>query len=352
MDLVEQITATRDVRAFQFILRNPAAPSAVLLKLSTNTWQAYNPWGGHSLYPNGDNETRGLVVSFDRPTPPSLFEYDIYLVRWLEALAPEIGGVDFATNFDVHLDRALLERYKLVITGGHDEYWSKEEFDAFEDRIWRQGKHTCFFGGNTAYCQVRYGDLNAPPGGAALGRQLVCYKTSTDPILARAARDVRPLLATNNFRDGSRRPESMILGGAYQSWFDPSSPQRPPYVVVDNRWPWFAGTGLKVGDVAAEVVGYEWDNRDPAGDGRRLLDPRLSLNAPLGASAVHVVMRGVPRDVTGREGLAEATIYQSPAGATVFNAGSIRWSWGLTKTGFANAAFRRFNENLVRDLLR
>ena len=61
----------------------------MLCRLGTNTWQAYNPFGGHSLYPNDDDEARGLIVSFDRPTPPSLFEYDAYLVAWLEALAPD-----------------------------------------------------------------------------------------------------------------------------------------------------------------------------------------------------------------------------------------------------------------------
>jgi hypothetical protein len=34
----------------------------------------------------------------------------------------------------------------------------------------------------------------------------------------------------------------------------------------------------------------------------------------------------------------------------VFNAGSVRWVWGLGKEGFAQPAFKRFNENLVRAL--
>jgi len=69
-DVVEQTTATRDVKAIQWIVKNPARSGAVLLRLGTNTYQAYNDWGGHSLYPNGDDVVRGLIVSFDRPTPP------------------------------------------------------------------------------------------------------------------------------------------------------------------------------------------------------------------------------------------------------------------------------------------
>ena len=351
-DIVEQTTATRDVRACQWIVSNPRRSGAVLCRLGTNTWQAYNPWGGHSLYPNDDDEARGLIVSFDRPTPPSLFEYDAYLVAWLEALAPGIGGVDYAGNFDVHADATLMDPYRLVITGAHDEYWSKEEFDAFERRIFKQGRNVCFFGADAAYCQVRYGDLNAPLDGRFLGRQLVCYKTAADPIAARASKTGAGLLTTNTFRTGARRPETMLMGGAFQSWFDAASPQRPAYRVVRNDLPFFAGVGWNVGDVAAEVIGYEWDNRDPLGDGRRLWQAGQSEIAAIDLSTVTVLFRGEAIAADGKRGVAEATWFRSAAGAQVFNAGSVRWVWGLGKEGFVQPRFRLFNENLVRALAR
>jgi hypothetical protein len=349
-DVVEQTTATRDVRAASWIVTNPKRSGAVLARLGTNTYQAYNPWGGHSLYPNGDDEARGLMVSFDRPTPPSFFEYDAYLVAWLEALAPSIGGVDYAGNFDVHADPALIERYPLVITGSHDEYWSGEEFDAFQRRIFALGRNTAFFGADAAYCQVRYGDLNRAPGGIERGRQLVCFKTAFDPIIKRAGKLDPRRLTTNDFRADARRPETMLIGGAYQGWFEPASAQRPAYKVADNGLPFFAGTGWKVGDTAAEVVGYEWDNRDPAGDGLRLWDATRSINPALDPAAVKVLFRGEAMDADGKPGVAEATYFQSPAGAKVFNAGTVRWAWGLGKEGFVTAAFLKFNENLVRAL--
>ena len=349
-DIVEQTTATRDVRACQWIVSNPRRSGAVLCRLGTNTWQAYNPWGGHSLYPNDDDEARGLIVSFDRPTPPSLFEYDAYLVAWLETLAPDIGGVDYAGNVDVHADPALMDPYRLVITGAHDEYWSKEEFDAFERRIFKLGRNVCFFGADAAYCQVRYGDLNRSPDGPFLGRQLVCYKTASDPIAARAPRIDAGLLTTNNFRTGARRPETMLMGGAFQGWFDAASPQRPAYRVVRNDLPFFAGVGWSVGDVAAEVIGYEWDNTDPLGDGRRLWEAGRSRIAAIDPSSIAVLFRGEAIDADGRRGVAEATWFRSPAGAQVFNAGSVRWVWGLGKEGFVQPRFKRFNENLVRAL--
>jgi hypothetical protein len=320
------------------------------MKLGTNTYQAYNPWGGHSLYPTGDDDTRGLMVSFDRPTEPSFFEYDVYLVRWLEGLAAGLGGVDYAGNFDVHADPALIDRYPLVIAGSHDEYWSGEEFDAFDRRIFKLGKNTAFFGADTAYCQVRYGDLNRAPGGADHGRQLVCFKTAHDPIIERAGKRDARRLTTNQFRTDQRRPETMLLGGAYQSWFEPTSDQRPAFKVARTDLPFFQGTGWKVGDTAAEVIGYEWDNRDPDGDGARLWNAARSSNAAISADGVSVLFTGAAVDADGDKGLAEATYFVSKAGAKVFNAGAVRWAWGLGKEGFVNTPFRRFNENLVRDL--
>ena len=349
-DIVEQTTATRDVKAAFWIVRNPKRSGRVLVRLGTNTYQAYNPWGGHSLYPNGDDEARGLMVSFDRPTEPSFFEYDAYLVAWLEGLAAGLGGVDYAGNFDVHSDPTLIDRYPLVIAGAHDEYWSGEEFDAFERRIFKLGKNTAFFGADAAYCQVRYGDLNRAPGGIDRGRQLVCYKTAHDPIIARAGKLDPRRLTTNNFRTDQRRPESMLMGGAYQSWFEPAGAQRPAFKVVRTDLPFFEGTGWKVGDTAAAVVGYEWDNRDPNGDSARLWDASRSLNAVVAPESVSVLFRGDAVDVEGQPGVAEATYFTSKAGAQVFNAGSVRWAWGLGKEGFVNRPFQIFNENLVRSL--
>jgi hypothetical protein len=292
------------------------------------------------------------MVSFDRPCPPDFFEYDTYLVGWIEGLAAGLGGVDYASNFDIHRDPALMDGYRLVITGAHDEYWSGEEFDAFERRIFVQGKNVAFLGADTAYYQVRYADSNRPPDGAPEGRQIICYKDANDPILRRAGKADPALLVTDLFRADARRPETMLAGIAYQSWFDPGGPARYPYVVARADLPIFAGTGWKVGDPIGDVVGYEWDNRDPEGDGARLWDKAKSRNAEIPLADIQVLFQGHPVDVGGDPGLAEAVYWRSKAGAQVFAAGSIRWSWGLGKDGYASPAFQRFNENLVRALSR
>jgi hypothetical protein len=351
-DIVEQTTATRDVKACFWVVTNPKRSGSVLIRLGTNTYQAYNPWGGHSIYPNDDDENRGLLVSFDRPTPPSFFEYDVFLVNWIEGLAASLGGVDYVTNFDVHNDPTVVEHYPLVITSAHDEYWSGEEFDAFHRRIFKLGRNTAFFGANTAYCQVRFGDLNAGPGVAPQGRQMVCFKTAFDPIALRPGKADPRRLTTNNFRTNARRPETMLMGSAYQNWFEPGGPERPPLLVARTDLPYFEGTGWKVGDTAAEVVGYEWDNRDPEGNGKRLWDAQASLEPAIDPAGISVLFRGHAIDADGNPGLAESTLFRSTAGARVFNAASVRWAWGLGKQTYVNAPFQRFNENLVRALSR
>ncbi|MBV8682444.1 MAG: hypothetical protein JO111_06195 [Caulobacteraceae bacterium] len=349
-DVVEMTTAVRDVKACFWVVRNPKRSGRILLRLGTNTYQAYNDWGGHSIYPNDDDENRGLIISFDRPCTPSFWEYDVFMVQWLEGLAQSLGGVDYATNFDVHSDPTILDPYALVITGSHDEYWSKEEFDAFWRRIFQQGRNVAFFGANTAYCQVRYGDLDRAPGTPDRGRQLVCYKTASDPITRRGGSTDPRLLETSNFRTDARRPESMLLGGAFQNWFEPATPQRPTFHVARTDLPFFEGTGWKVGDPAADVIGYEWDNRDPDGDGKRLWAEGKSLIPAIDANRIIVLFQGRAEAADGTTGLAEATYFRSPAGAQVFNAAAIRWAWGLGKETYVNAPFQRFNENLVRAL--
>jgi hypothetical protein len=351
VDFVDDLTGVRDLQIAQVVVLNPERSGQLLLKLCTNTYQAYNGWGGHSLYPN-DDENRGAIVSFDRPTGPAFFEYDAYLARWLEDLGRRNGfTVDYASNFDIYREPELLDAYPLVACGAHDEYWTKEEFDAFQRRIFAQGKNTIFFGANTAYFQVRYADVNRPPDGVDRGRQMICFKSSDDPIGRRQSATDPQLLITARFRDGARRPENMLIGVAYEDWFPPES-EGVTYYVETTNVPFFEGTGYRTGDAAADVLGYEWDNRDPAADGQRLWDRERSHIGLLPLDRIRVLFSGSARGERTTTGRAEAVYFESPAGAKVFTAGSIRWCWGLGKPGFERPPFKQFNENLVRDFLR
>src|SRR5260370_1394873 len=50
-------------------VRSASTAGAVVILNDNTTWQAYNAWGGYSLYqgPDGLPSDRGYAVSFDRP---------------------------------------------------------------------------------------------------------------------------------------------------------------------------------------------------------------------------------------------------------------------------------------------
>ena len=351
IDFVDAADGHRDLNVAFIVVLPPTPKVDILIILSTNTFQAYNAWGGYSFYDSLFAEDWGQIVSFDRPTPPDFLEYEYFLVQWLEAVAARRGWtVGYATNFDIHCERELSQDCRILLSGCHNEYWSKEEFDHVYERIFVRGGNTIFFGANSAYWQVRYADLNQAPGGKNGGRHLVCYRSVDDPIGQSMLPNEAILLKTGMFREQFRRPETMLAGVAYQSYFS-SSDARFPYFVTRADLPFFEGTGYQIGDRIGDVVGYEWDNRDPDGDGKRLWDSPKSQIPQLEANRIQVLFTGSPVDLNGKTGLAEAIYFTSPAGAKVFSTGTIRWAWGLSKPGFEQEKFRRFNENLFSDFI-
>jgi hypothetical protein len=342
----------RDLNLAYIVITNPARSGDVLLVLGTNTYQAYNPWGGVSLYESAFGGTASQMISFDRPPGAAFFDFDRFLVAWLERMSRQHGfNVDYASNFDLHRDASFSEKCRVLLSGSHNEYWSKEEFDHVYRRIFDLGKNALFMGANAAYWQIRYADVSATNDSPSQGRQLVCCKSLDDPIRWRISGQQGMQFATARFRDAARRPETMLAGAAYQSYFDFASPNRVPYRVVDGRSRFFAGTGLRRGDTLAGVVGYEWDNTDPNGDGRRLWVEGVSQIPVLPRERIEVLLNGEAVDVDGQNGLAEAVYFESPKGGKVFTAGSIRWSWGLGKPGFESDPFKKFNENVLLDFL-
>jgi len=354
IDFIDKRDGNRDLNVAFIVVTNPNKSGDILFELSTNTYQAYNQWGGYSFYESAFVGDRAQMISFNRPTPPDFFEYEYYFVLWVERLAAEQKlKVDYATNFDIHRDPEFAAKYKLLVSGSHNEYWSKEEFDVVYRRIFELGKNTLFLGANSAYWQVRYADLDHAGVGSGRGRQLICYKSEDDPIRYRGDDKDRLLLVTEQFRDEARRPETMLAGIAYQNYFEIVTDEKPkyPYFVARTDLPFFKGTGYKIGDAIGDIVGYEWDNTDPDGDGKRLWDPAKSHIEPIDRASIKVVFTGSPVDLNGHKGKAEAVYFVSKAGAKVFSTGTIRWAWGLGKPKFESDRFRTFNRNLFLHML-
>ncbi|HUE29079.1 MAG TPA: N,N-dimethylformamidase beta subunit family domain-containing protein, partial [Solirubrobacteraceae bacterium] len=112
-----------------------SAPAPLLAQLPTSTYEAYNAWGGDSLYPGGTarvgvtHSTQGVEVSYDRPYDSltgagQLFARDVSMVWFLERYG---YPVSYTTSEAVDSDPAQLLGHRAVIDVGHSEYWSERQ---------------------------------------------------------------------------------------------------------------------------------------------------------------------------------------------------------------------------------
>lgn len=76
------------------------------------------------------------------------FAADLYITGWLERSAP---GYHVATDDDLHREGlALLNRYKVLVTGSHPEYWTRAMMEALHGWL-RNGGRLLYLGGNGFY---------------------------------------------------------------------------------------------------------------------------------------------------------------------------------------------------------
>jgi hypothetical protein len=285
--------ADRAVSHAAFVVRAAADRRRALLVIATNTYNAYNDWGGCSLYTGAKEVSfrrpygRGMIVRDDverddRKARPRRFRedpdvegsvyqeyrfqhgypgymgssgwftYERRFVEWAERDGIEF---DYAISSDLEDDPGVVDGYALVIGAGHDEYWSAPQRDTIEAYV-RAGGNYVSMSGNTMFWQVRL-DRD--------GDTMVCHKYSahdTDPVVAEG----RPQLMTGMWSDPLvGRPETSFLG-AGSAWglysrFGRATPRGSGAFTVyrDDHW-LLAGTGLRYGDLLGAddgVVGYE-----------------------------------------------------------------------------------------------
>jgi hypothetical protein len=324
-----------------FIVRDDASHAAIVVQASTNTWQAYNTWGDASFYGSfGANRKyvaktrRAYRVSYDRPYDPMMrderndgagefFSWEYNFVRWAESQGYDMT---YTTSVDVSLRGDTLQRHRMVISLGHDEYWTKQQRDAFEAAR-DAGTNIAFFGGNEAYWQAR---LDASPAGTP-GRILTEYKDAALDPLARS----NPKEATVLFADPPvSRPQSQLSGLAY------GSNTQPDYMAwrPANLDTWiFAGSGIVDGQSFPGIVGYEYDH----------------IAAPAERPPGLVVVGSSPVNGFLGSDTAASALYTAPSGAEVFAAGTVAWAWGLDDFGheergaFADDRLRRVTKNIM-----
>ena len=185
-------------------ITNPQAKSDITMVSSVLTWQAYNQWGGYSLYkgPNRNRLTRATVVSFKRPYDGSGDGQFRYMEYPILKLAEQLGlNLNYVTDLELNQNATSLDNTGSVVLGGHAEYWTSVMRTSLQSAVDR-GVNLVSFGGNAIYNRPRYDPKT---------RQLVMWRGSkSDPSYP------DPLLATSVWRSPPiLRPESLLLGSQY-----------------------------------------------------------------------------------------------------------------------------------------
>ena len=190
-----------------FVVRDDERAAQILFQTNDTTWQAYNEFGGNSLYV-GSPVGRAYKVSYNRPLThraenryTSFFSDQYPMVRFLER-----NGYDVSYSAGVDADRlgAEMLEHKVYLSEGHDEYWSKhqrENVEAARDA----GVNLAFFSGGEAFWKTRWEP--SIDGSSTAYRTLVSYKEThagakIDPSGSGPARGVirvsaRPPTATD-----------------------------------------------------------------------------------------------------------------------------------------------------------
>jgi hypothetical protein len=304
-----------------------ARPQPVLVQLPTSTYEAYNAWGGDSLYPGGADRvaithtTEGVEVSYERPYDSitgagEFFARDVAMIRFLERYG---YPVSYTTSESVDADPAQVLGHRVLIDFGHSEYWSERQATAFA-RALAARTSLLFFGSDTMAWRIRYARASRGAGDpGAPDQTIIAYK-------AFAARDPDRSQPSGKFPNGG----ATLTGSAYLGCITPRlSTLGPP-----TYWyyPWIPEPGLRPSWLYAHtrmrsrteifgIVGYELDTTTAA-------SPHNTQVVGAGYAPCMGVEAGEPRP--GRaDNLAQTTIYTARSGAIVFNTGTLGWELGL-----------------------
>ncbi len=316
-----------------FVVRSarPGLDTSVLYKLSWLTFHAYNGTGYGSLYAENvwsrDDRPPWFKLTWRRPgggtggvvepgDPPDAHQpavrrqtfakWDAPFIAWLEGAGYRL---DYCSDWDLHADPDLLAPYRLLLSVGHDEYWS----DAMRGRLEafvRRGGNLAFFSGNIAGFRVQFTDGDTA---------ITCAKVPPPPGEAEP-------WTPDTWREEAVTGVSLRHGGG---WWDGRRAATGYAVQHAEHWV-FAGTGLRDGDVfgadpAHPLIGYEADGAALARRGDGLAVPLGDGGTPQSFVVLGVAeleegwVRAAPRAA------ATMGLYTTPGGGIVFQGATTDW---------------------------
>lgn len=327
-----------------FVIKNPntGTQACILYKVPLFTYHAYKAFNefnaGGSLYTGASKVSflrpgggtggtpwdfiQGIVDEYDLSSPRQTFaHWDAPFISWLEK---NNYHVDYCTDLDIHLNESnFISRYRLIISAGHDEYWSEPMRNNIEHFIYNHG-NVAFFSGNTCWWRVHIENGNTA---------MSCDKGSF------------PGDQWYHFN-----PENKLTGVSYRNgsgWWSGFREKVGYKVQHASHWV-FNGTGLADGAIFGDnenLVGYECDG---------------CLYTEAGGYNIPLATDGTPADFfilgTGKlsanwqdnlGGNLSATMGIYSNHGIVFNAATTDWSRLLSN---GNAVIEQITHNVLKHL--
>lgn len=282
------------------VVRDDGSHAAIVVIASVTTIEAYNGWGGYSLY--GDSASRAAnrstVVSFDRPFGGGWGGSGFVLGDTFDvAQMLESAGLDvtYTTDVDVHAHPELLRNHRAVISGAHDEYYSLEMRNGLEAAR-NSGVNVVFLGANAIYRRIRL-----EPSALGPDRHEVNYRSAAiDPV-----RHSDPQRVTTSWGEPPKsRPERSITGTDYDCNEGGLSADM---VIVDADAWMFRGTNATDGEHFPAMVRDEYDR---------------VIRSPETPADIEVLTHS-PLRCRGRPSWSDMAYYVAPGGAGVVNVGTL-----------------------------
>ena len=345
-----------------FVVRNDASHSDLLFQTSDTTWQAYNDWGGNSLYV-GSPAGRAYKVSYNRPfntrsnsTEDFVFNSEYPMVRFLEANGYDVSY--FSRRRHATATGRLIKNHKIFLSVGHDEYWSgrqRANVTAARDA----GVNLAFFSGNEIVLEDPLGDQHRLPLTPPTGP----WSATRKPRPTRSSiRPTRPPGPAPGATHGSARPPTAdgrrTRSPGRSSWSTGRAPMRSGCLPRDGKlrfWRNTAEASLAPGAVA-QLPG----RARSATSGTKISTTVSVLPGTIDMSTTTLdVSPDLLIDYGSTYGSGTAThhltLYRAASGALVFGAGTVQWPWGLDATHdrsgpAADTDMRQATVNLLADM--
>lgn len=355
--------------SFPWVVAPSRPQSKIAVMACTNTWNAYNNFGGRSNYVNAHRLPNQPVVnarleldryqnplpfgvwrrkdeeyaplSFERPEPHNnILESgevtepirgrvqsgqapgEWRLLGWLER---EGFAYDLYADAQLHDGTLPLDDYLTLILPIHPEYWTREMYLRVKRWVFERKGRLMYLGGNGLNCEV-----TLEPDGSM---RCLTHVHSIHGEMGGHAVD-KPEIEYESRMHRTFESEANLLGVVCTS---DGLMTAAPYRVLDaSHWA-FDGTGLQNGDLFGKTTLHE---RVPGGASGHETDKR-SASSPANT-------RLLAKGINPENGGAEIVYHESGSGAAVFSVGSMTWVAGLLVDGHVSRLTRNVLDRFLR----